>query len=174
MVSWGRSGKVRLIRDNFTPGLRSRPSCSSLLISLPPPLPPGCLDVMGNVGKSAYLKTNVKLMGRRGKVGQCELWHYVMANDPTRGDSSVFCFPLCKWGFFFSPSWFSLRPVDLKKSPQPENEMRRVVIYLWKWKKWQNVRVRRTKGAKGFTQAVLSAKFYFRFYFLISFCVTAR
>lgn len=134
----------------------------------------------GNAGESAYPKTNVKLMGRRGKVGRCEPWHYVRANDPAHGDSSVFCFPLCKWRFFFSSRrWFSLRPVDLKKSPQPENEMRRVVIYLWKWKK-KKVRVcssTKCSGApsekcKEFHRGSDIGNVLF-FYFFIASCATA-
>lgn len=124
----------------------------------------------GNAGESAYPKTNVKLMGRRGKVGRCEPWHYVRANDPAHGDSSVFCFPLCKWRFFFSSRrWFSLRPVDLKKSPQPENEMRRVVIYLWKWKKSARLLVDKMFGCAEWKVQRVSPRQWYRECFIYLF-----
>lgn len=36
--------KVRLIRDDFTPGMKSRPNCSFFSFFSPPPLPSRCLD----------------------------------------------------------------------------------------------------------------------------------
>lgn len=73
MVSPGRSGKkVRLIRDDFY--TRNEKSFQTVAVSPQPGLP--CRQVVwmpGNVGESAYPETNVKLMGRRRKVGRCEL-----------------------------------------------------------------------------------------------------
>lgn len=83
-----------------------------------------CLDGPKKMWESAYVKTNVKLMGRHEKVHEGELWHYVKANDPACSDSSMFYFPLCKWFFFLPPThacWCFLHPVDSK------------VTSTWKW-----------------------------------------
>lgn len=52
MVSWGRSVKVRLIRDDLTPGMRSHPNCSCLLFFFPTSPAVwmfGCQEMLGNL-----------------------------------------------------------------------------------------------------------------------------
>lgn len=153
--------------------MKSRPNCSffSFFFSRLP-----CRLVVwmpGNVGESAYPKTNVKLMGRRGKVGRRELWHYVRANDPAHGDSSVFCYPLCKWRFFFPPGADSLSAQSTWKSRLNLKMKCAVLLFIYENEKSARLlvdkmfRVRRVKSAKSFTEAVISGMFYFYFFYLL-------